>query len=133
MDASVTAAWCFEDEASPFTDAVLDEVVRHGARVPALWLFEIANVMAVAERRGRVAGERVARFLDALLALPISVDHPDARFLLPALARVSRDQGLTSYDAAYLELALRSRLPLATRDGAIRAAAERTGVPLLEV
>lgn len=132
LDASVAAAWCFEDEASPFTDAVLDEVVRRGARVPALWLFEMSNVLAVAERRGRVDSERVTRFLDALLALPIQVDHPEPSFLAPALARVSRDQGLTSYDAAYLELAMRSGLPLATRDVGLRAAAERAGVLLVE-
>lgn len=129
---SVAAAWCFEDEASPFGDAILDAVVRRGARVPALWLFELSNVLTVAERRGRVDAERAARMLDALLALPISVDRPEASFLLPALARVSRDQGLTSYDAAYLELAQRSGLPLATRDLALRAAADRTGVALVE-
>jgi predicted nucleic acid-binding protein len=132
VDASVAAAWCFEDEASSFTDAVLDAVVREGARVPALWLFEMSNVLTMAERRGRVGAERVARFLDALLALPIQVDRPDPSFLMPALARVSRDRGLTSYDASYLELAMRSGLPLATRDAALKAAAERAEVALVE-
>jgi len=87
----------------------------------------------VSERRGRVDTARVAAFLDALLALAIQVDRPDPSYLLPALARVSRDQGLTSDDAAYLELAMRSGLPLATRDVALRAAAERAGVLLVQV
>jgi predicted nucleic acid-binding protein len=133
VDASVASAWCFEDEASPGTDAVLDEVVRLGARVPALWLFEMANVLTLAERRGRVDNEQVGRFVDALLALPIQVDRAEPAFLVPALARISRDERLTSYDAAYLELAIRSGLPLATRDGALQAAAERAGVALKEV
>jgi predicted nucleic acid-binding protein len=132
VDASVAAAWCFEDEASPITDAILDAVVRRGARVPALWLFEMSNVLTMAERRGRLDPGRVAQFLDALLALPIQVDRPEPSFLVPALARVSRDHGITSHDAAYLELAMRSGLPLATLDAALRAAAERAGVTLAE-
>jgi predicted nucleic acid-binding protein len=133
VDASVTSAWCFEDEATPSTDGVLEAVVRRGARVPALWLSEMANVLTSAERRGRVDSEQVSHFLEALMALPIEIDHPEPAFLVTALARISRDERLTAYDAAYLELALRSGLPLATRDGALKAAAERLGVALEEV
>jgi len=132
VDASVAAAWCFEDEASAFTEAALDEVVRNGASVPALWIFEMANVLAMAERRGRVDAERVARFLDALLALPVRVDHREAAALAPALVRVSRAQRLTAYDASYLELAMRTGLSLATRDAALRTAAEHVGVTLFD-
>lgn len=107
--------------------------MHQGARVPALWLFEISNVLTLAERRGRVDSDWVTRSLEAFLALPIQVDRQEPSVLAPALARVSRDQGLTSYDAAYLELAMRSGLPLATRDVALRAAAERAGVTLVQV
>jgi predicted nucleic acid-binding protein len=80
-----------------------------------------------------VDSDWVTRSLEAFLALPIQVDRQEPSVLAPALARVSRDQGLTSYDAAYLELAMRSGLPLATRDVALRAAAERAGVTLVQV
>ncbi len=130
VDASVAASWCFEDETSAFTEAVLDDVTQNGARVPALWLFEMSNVLATAERRGRIDTERVARFLQALLALPVEVDHVEKTALLPALVRIARSHSLTAYDASYLELAMRSGLPLATRAAALQAAAERVGVTL---
>jgi len=130
VDVSVAAAWCFEDEASVFTEAVLDEVARIGATGPVLWMFEMSNVLATAEHRGRVDAERVARFLDALLALPVQVDGADAGALMPALVRVARAQRLTAYDASYLALAMRTGLPLATRDASLRAARHQVGVPL---
>jgi len=130
VDASVAASWCFEDETSPFTESMLDDVTQNGARVPALWLFEMSNVLAVAERRGRIDVEQVTRFQEALLALPVLIDRAEERALVPALIHVARVHGLTAYDASYLELAMRSGLPLATRDGALRAAAERVGVTL---
>ena len=133
VDASVSAAWCFEDEASDFTESVLDEVARHGARVPALWPFEMSNVLAISERRGRIDGERVSQFTEALLALPVQVEPAEARLLLPALTRVARAQRLTAYDASYLDLAYRMGLPLATRDEALRTAALQIGVALFEI
>ena len=132
VDASVALAWCFEDEASPYTEAALDEVVRNGARVPALWIFEMANVLAMAERRGRLDADRVARFLDAMLALPVRVDPREVASLAPALVRIARAQQLTAYDASYLELAMRRGLPLATRDVALRTSAERMSVLLFD-
>lgn len=130
VDASVAAAWCFEDEASPYADAALDEVVRSGARVPALWPFEMGNVLALAERRGRLDAERVERFLEALLVLPLSLDRRETDTLVPSLVRVARAHRLTAYDASYLELAMRAGLPLATGDATLRAAARRAGVSL---
>lgn len=130
VDASVAAAWCFDDEVSPFTEAALDEVVRIGARVPALWIVELANVLAMAERHGRLDAERVDRLVEVLLALPVVVDHGEPGVLVPAIVRIARAQRLTAHDAAYLELAMRAGLPLATRDASLRAAAERVGVAL---
>jgi predicted nucleic acid-binding protein len=132
VDASITAAWCFDDEVSPFTEAALDEVVRGGALVPAVWFVEMANVLVVAHRRGRVDPERADRLMATLLTLPVMVDDGDHHVLGPSLLRVARAQGLTAYDAAYVELAARARLPLATRDAALREAAGRAGVDLFE-
>ncbi len=130
VDASVSAAWCFEDEASEFTDSILDLAADGGVRVPALWPVEMANLLVSAERRGRVDAERVDRFLEALVALPIRVDSADAGMVAPALVRVSRRYGLSAYDASYLELAVRTRSQLASRDVALLAAAENAGVSL---
>ena len=132
VDASVAAAWWFADEATPFTESVLDEVVRNGARVPALWIFEMSNVLSMAERRGRVASDRARQLLDGMLALPIRQDRREPATLAPNLVRVARAQQLTAYDAAYLELATSMGLPLATRDTALRRAAEAIGVPLVQ-
>ena len=132
IDASVAAAWCFDDAVSPLSEAALDEVVRSGARVPAVWLVEMANVLVIAERRGRVDAERADRLLENLLALPVIVDDREPHALSPAVVRVARAQRLTAYDAAYLELAMRTGLPLATRDATLGTAAGRVGVSLFE-
>lgn len=128
VDVSVAAAWCFEDAVSAFTDAALDAVVRGGARVPALWVVEMANVLPMAERHGRLDAARVDRFLEALLALPVTQDDGAAAALAPTLRRLARVHRRTASDASYLELALRTGLPLATRDAALREAADRAGV-----
>ena len=129
LDASAVAAWCFEDESDPAADALLDRVATDGATVPALWVFEVANLLAGAERRDRVDAARAATFLELLAALPIAVDpRPAADLPLPLLA-IARGTGLTAYDAAYLELALRTGATLATRDARLRAAAVTAGVP----
>jgi predicted nucleic acid-binding protein len=132
VDASVAAAWCFEDEVSPFTETVLDAVVRDGARVPALWVVEMSNVLAMAERHGRLDAARVDQILAALVALPVTLEHGDVSSLAPALVRLARAHRLTAHDAAYLELAMRTGLPLATRDASLLTAAGRVGVSLFD-
>jgi predicted nucleic acid-binding protein len=132
VDASVAAAWCFEDEVSPFTESVLDAVVRDGARVPALWIVEMANLLTMAERHGRLDAARVDQVLAALAALPLTLGHGDVGSQTPTLVRLARAHHLTSYDAAYLELAMRTGLPLATRHGSLQTAAERVGVSLFD-
>ncbi len=112
------------------TEAALDQVVRNGARVPALWMFEMSNVLAMAERRGRLDAARAAQLSETLMALPIEVDGTDGRTLVPTILRLARAQGLTAYDASYLELAMRAGLPLATGDRALCEAAEQLGVTI---
>lgn len=128
LDASVAATWAFEDENHPDAALALARVQLDAARVPSLWWFELRNALLVNERRGGLTEAGTAAFLRDLGRLAISIDRsPDEAELL-TLARRHR---LTVYDAAYLELAQRGGLPLASLDGALRSAAAASGVPLL--
>jgi len=131
LDCSVAVSWCFEDEASPVTDAILERVRDDGALVPALWHLELGNVLIQAERRKRLTTADTATRIELITNLPIATDdETPARALLEVLS-LARAEGLTTYDAAYLELALRRGLPLATRDRALVEAARRRRVAAL--
>lgn len=131
LDASIAIAWCFEDEADPAVDALLDSLKAQGAVVPALWPLEVTNVLLQAERRGRITMVTVDGRLAAFEALPITVDTTLWLRIGAAILGLARLHGLTTYDAAYLELATRQRLPLATRDKALGRAAAAVGVVTL--
>ena len=123
LDASVALAWCFDDETTPAAWALLDRLRIAPAHVPALWTLEIGNILLGAERRRRITQARSVEFLGILGELDIRID-PDMpgrtfRDVLP----LARDQRLTTYDATYLELAMRLGLPLATKDTALFRAA----------
>jgi predicted nucleic acid-binding protein len=124
-------AWCFEDEATPQADAILEQVRQGGAVVPALWHFEIGNVLLTAERRRRLTQERGTRMLAVLAALPIATDDTTSARITRDVVPLARQHGLTAYDAAYLELAIRTGGPLATRDAALLAAGKASGVATL--
>ncbi len=114
LDASVAGSWAFENERSSFAEGVLDRMESESAVVPALWWFEVRNLVIASERRGRITPTGSDTFLELLQRLSIEVDSaPDSGEIL----RLSRARGLTVYDAAYLELALRRGVPLATLDG----------------
>jgi predicted nucleic acid-binding protein len=131
VDASVALAWCFDDEASPVSDAILDMVKDDGAIVPSLWHLELANVLLQAERRGRtIVGGLVAR-LELLDQLPIATDAETSGRAWREVLALARSERLTTYDAAYLELAVRRGLSLATRDEALLGAAKRLGIALV--
>ena len=133
LDASVTLSWFFKDEQTPGTDAVLTEVTEKGATVPALWRLEVANALQMALRRKRIDAAFRNSALTQLSRLSIAADpDTDAHAWTAVLQLADRFQ-LTLYDAAYLELAQRRRLPLATLDGELRHAAAALGVPLLGV
>jgi predicted nucleic acid-binding protein len=123
--------WCFEEEATPQTEAVLDSLVS-GERgvVPAIWPFEVANGLVVAERRRRISEAQATAFLEVLTGLPISVEHSQVGQLMGVTA-VARFHQLAVYDAAYLHLAARLGAKLATVDGRLSAAAARAGVALM--
>jgi predicted nucleic acid-binding protein len=130
LDASATFPWLFEDEASPEADRLLDLVTEHGAVVPSLWYLECANGLAMAERRGRIDSEGIARAIGLLRRLPLEVDDAAPSRAFNSVLALARAQGLTAYDAGYLDLALRRSLPLVTDDGPLRAAADAVGVVL---
>jgi predicted nucleic acid-binding protein len=123
LDASVAVAWCFDDESTPAAWALPDRLRTAPGHVPALWALEIGNILLGAERHRRITQARVVEFLGILGELDIRVDPevPGRAFrdILP-LARARR---LTTYDATYLELAMRLGLPLATKDVALARAA----------
>lgn len=130
IDSSVALTWCFEDERTPATLAVLDQVVQTGATAPALWPLEVLNALAMAERRKRLTAVQRHHLAGFLRDLPITLDPETAGQAWTMTARLAEQHRLTVYDATYLELAQRLGLPLATLDQELRAAASATGVPL---
>jgi predicted nucleic acid-binding protein len=128
VDSSIALTWCFEDEASPETDRLFERVRDDGAVVPGLWHLEVANVLLQAERRGRISRADVARRLMLISDLPIATDHETTPRAWRETLSLARAENLTTYDAAYLELAERRGLPLMTRDNELGAAAKRLGV-----
>jgi predicted nucleic acid-binding protein len=132
VDNSVVMAWCFEDEATTYTEGVLDRLRETQALVPAIWPLEVANVLLIAERRDRLNEAQTAHFGQLLQALPILVEGADVARILGPVLGVGRAHRLTAYDAAYLELAARQGLPLATQDSQLRKAAGNAGVALLQ-
>lgn len=128
LDASVTLAWCFEDEGGAYAEAVLGALRTSEAVAASVWPLEVANGLAVAERRGRLDPAGAARFMELLLALPIAVDPVARSRSLGATHALARARGLSAYDGAYLELALRQGVPLATLDARLREAAAAEGV-----
>ena len=131
VDCSIAMAWLFHDEATPKTTALLNRLATETALVPAWWFIEITNVLAMAERKGRITARESDAFIADLSKLGIERDNeaPDRAFThLFALCRTHR---LTSYDAIYLDLAARRSLPLATLDEDLRKAAKKLGMTLL--
>lgn len=128
LEASVATTWAFDDESDPVADVARNRMAVEGAIVPTLWWYEVRNAALVGERRGRLKPADTEYFLDQLSDLPITAD-PN---IDEALAfRVARKHNLTFYDASYLALALRRRVPLATLDRALIAAAGHEGAELI--
>lgn len=128
LDASITLCWAFANEEHSIATAALDRLEKGEAQVPGVWWFEVRNSLVVNERRGRLSEAGTASFLRNLEQLAIHIDRAPAESTLLTLARQHR---LSVYDAAYLELAQREELMLATLDTALRQAATAVGVPLL--
>ncbi|MDP2046565.1 MAG: type II toxin-antitoxin system VapC family toxin [Deltaproteobacteria bacterium] len=128
LDASVTLAWAFEDEGNAYTDLVLESLAA--AFVPNIWPLEVGNALLAAERRGRLNQADSVQFLALLRQLPIVVEAERAELMLGEILALAREQRLSTYDAAYLHLAMRRGFSLATNDEVLRQAATRAGVSL---
>ena len=128
LDASSVLSWCFEDQNGPEADALIDRVAAVGALVPAIWSLEIANALVVAERRNRIAREDSGAFIAMIEELPITIDAGTATRAFHETLTLARNHTLSSYDASYLELAIRAQLPLATNDDSLQRAAARLGL-----
>ena len=126
VDASVSAAWFLPEEATPATEAMLHATATQDVWVPALWLLEVGNLLLTAQRRKRITVDKRRELAAAAVALHIKVDREPVA--ITALDDIAASHGLTAYDAAYLELALRRRLPLATLDDALIVAMAKAGV-----
>lgn len=131
LDCSAAVAFLFEDEASPESEALLDRLKKDRATVPALWRLEVGNVLAGAERAGRISDSQLVAYVEVIRNLPIVTDDAtDERALREVLA-LARKERLTTYDAAYLELSLRLNIPLATKDAQLAGAARDVGVNII--
>ena len=131
LDASLTLQWFLEDEANrEYSLAVLESLSEKRALVPILWFYEVGNGLMMAYRRKRIAFDQISGFLTRLKALPIDAARQTPSDLLE-LPIIANTRGLTNYDAAYLALAMRFNLPLATNDSNLRNAAVAASVTLV--
>jgi predicted nucleic acid-binding protein len=130
LDNTVTMAWCFTEEATEFTKTLLSRLsnLTDSAVVPALWLYEVANVVELAVRKGRIPEEKALAFLESLADLPIEVENPSRTQVFVTVRTLAGQYQLTGYDAAYLELAIRHQLPIASLDKALSKAALAAGL-----
>lgn len=132
LDASMAVAWAFEEEGSAYPNRVLDMLVTERASVPSIWPLEVGNALLTAERKQRIEAAESARFIALIESLPVEMHDLPSDRALGAVLELGRQQGLTTYDASYLELAIREGLPLATLDDRLQSAARHLGVPLVE-
>ena len=131
LDASVALAWCFHDEANARSASVLERLTQTHAFVPGLWFLEMGNILLGANRAGRIKEADIRECIDLLEQLPIHVDESLASLGFNRILMLGQSEELTTYDAAYLELALRKELPIASNDKKLIAAAQRLNVPLI--
>jgi predicted nucleic acid-binding protein len=129
LDGSLALAWYFKDEADPYADAVAARFPVARAAVPVVWPLEIANAVLTGERRQRSTPAQAAKWLAYLSSLPIAVDDETSSRAWVEVLSLAREHCLSAYDAAYLELAVRRGLPLATLDDKLKGAASAAGVP----
>jgi len=122
--------WCFESAQHPYADSILQRLAGgEDAIVPVLWFYEASAVLAREEIRGSLTAPKASELIAELRSLDIRADEQDAENIFGDVYRLAIAHRLTSYDAAYLELALRRDLPLATLDDDLIRASAAIGVP----
>ena len=131
IDNSVVMAWCFEDQTNKYTEAVLERLMASEALAPGIWPLEVGNVLLIAERKNILNKSDVVRFLSLVRSLPIIVEQESSGRMLMEIVALAREHRLSTYDASYLDLAMRRGLPLATQDKALASAAKKCGLSLL--
>lgn len=133
LDCSVTMAWCFEDETNPYTEWVLDSLLKgYEAIVPPLWKLEVVNVLLLAIRKNRINSLIANNFKNTLTQLPITIEENASMRVFDTVFELAKELNLSAYDAAYFELALREKLPIATQDLAIIKAAQKQKITILK-
>ena len=132
LDASVTLNWCFPDEQSEYSENILKLLTQYSASVPFIWTLEILNVLLVSERRNRITADKSDRFLYSLSQLPIIVDSSKPELSSNNLLTTARKFDLSIYDTTYLELAIRRKLPIATKDKKMLEVISKIGIDLFE-
>lgn len=132
IDNSVVMSWCFKDQANPYADSVLERLTDAVAYVPPVWPLEVVNVLVAAERKKCISEADSVRFISLLSQLPILVEYESPEKVMNDLLGLSRAYNLSSYDASYLDLAMRKGLPLATLDEKLRKATKLVKVSLLK-
>ncbi len=133
LDNSVVMARCFEDEASRYADSILKKFAEATAIVPSVWPLEVGNFLLVAERQKRLSEADSARFLALLTALPIRVEQESPERMTKEILFLARETKLSTYDASYLDLAMREGIPIATQDRKLRKAAKHCSILLIKV
>jgi predicted nucleic acid-binding protein len=133
VDNSVVMSWCFKSDANKYGDAVLDILAESTALVPPIWPLEVVNVLLVAERRNRLKQVDSVRFITLLSQLPIVVEHEGPERKMKDLLSLGRATNLSSYDAAYLDVAMRNDCPIATLDKKLIEAAKNVDVTTLKL
>ena len=131
IDTSVVMTWCFKDETSKYADAILDSLEVSIAVVPSIWPLEVGNVLLVAERKKRLGEADSTRFIALLAELPIMIEQEPPERMMKEILALAREHKLSTYDALYLDLAMRKGLPIATLNNGLIAAAKRSQVPII--
>jgi len=132
IDASATLAWCYADERTHESSSLLEYVSMNGAVVPQIWPLEVANALLVGEIRNRITIEGIAGLLDQFGKLPIEIDSSTTNSAWKEILSIARQQHLTTYDACYVELANRLKLPLASNDKEMIGAAMKLGIEIIK-
>ncbi len=130
VDNSVVMEWCFQKVGNHYAEAVLESLESSEAFVPAIWPLEVGNVLLVAERKKRLSEASTVRFLALLTSLPITAEQETPERMLKEIVSLARAHELSTYDASYLDLAMRLGLPIATQDASLIRAARKCRVPI---
>jgi predicted nucleic acid-binding protein len=133
LDASVALAWCFPDEASDYADSVLLAVENQPVIVPAIWSVEITNALLVGERRKRIRQPEVRRFVELMNGLSVVEDGQPFSDTVSNILPLAREYNLSAYDAAYLDVAVRRELSLATLDSSLQKACTTAGINIFRI